>query len=768
MKKILCSLALTMAMVSLSSCDGNEIPNYTSSDGGSSITENVTSENQPSSESTPEIVYSPLEKLIIGAVQLQNGSFYGDFSIYDETNSIIDFNFDLGAHIAVDNTDDSVEVQGTLEGQIFNADIKLDVSYYNNTIYMFSSAGKAKMSIDSAERIKFLIEQIADQFGANTPETNDLNFSNFNFNLDDLLTKLDEMEEEETEEGILLTLILVDGYDIKILLENNDSYKLKRVEVQGASLGSYDFDLSLGIEYLVTNPVAKIDDEEEYLDIAPSFEILDTISKFIDSPLLNVDLSVDVYQLENNITNGEENQGEVNAFDAVDEPQIDEEQTEILTYDIDANAQLDINNNHYYANVDVIEGENEHHAEAQYLEDVLYLSYNTMKVALSRESISDIINVILSIAGVEVENSLNGLNKFLGNLGLNSENINEFLNSLDLKDVVTFKYTENEIYLAVDSNSFGLDGLFELSVPRDGSGLNYVKAHVVTETQRVEVVLTADTEVAIPELLIEDYQDWSSMSELMELIKNTASLTDFHITGDLTMSLLSIFNLIVGTDIRVRVNEDNSTSVAVKLNIPLVTGINGSGLLDTKKVEKRISNIYIENGMVYIHRIDSVSVKVGSVFKPNSYEYYDSETSIMVTLEEFTTNILDYIEIIFGFNSTTMNLIRNNVDQGESEDKTINYDQIISSFQKTQDGYYNIVVNLNEILKKSMFGDLSATLVGDGTYLTKMSVETKIIFKIVGDLSLNNPGGEVDFGELREFVDNYEFGEGELHQADIK
>lgn len=188
----------------------------------------------------------------------------------------------------------------------------------------------------------------------------------------------------------------------------------------------------------------------------------------------------------------------------------------------------------------------------------------------------------------------------------------------------------------------------------------------------------------------DDYYDISELGDLVDGVLTTATFTDFHIQGTITLKALSIINVNVPLNLYVKVDETGDFKVYAYLDM---TNIGLGSLLISKK------QIYIvyDSGYVYINRVDNKSA---------------NSKKIKITYETFLSDISYYLlDFAMGMPDSIMELINGS----SSEDSSINASKVITEYGYAEDTAqrtktFSFGLDMAELTGNSDLGVLKAAL----------------------------------------------------------
>lgn len=218
-----------------------------------------------------------------------------------------------------------------------------------------------------------------------------------------------------------------------------------------------------------------------------------------------------------------------------------------------------------------------------------------------------------------------------------------------------------------------------------------------------------------------DALDLSSLDSLLYSVIKTADLRNFHIKGNIKLSVPVISDPVIPFDIKVKILDDGSTVAAVKLEVPFVSAIVAVGLTRTD------SYIYFVNNRLYF----VVDVWSSWIWGEGSYKTTEIKSA---TVEEFLSNPMEYLFFLLRMADIIKSPITDAMQNGGSGEPG-NISDIIKNY--SYDGNnFNFKIGLAELAGSSDLSDLNLTLNTNNNIITGLSVDTKFVNTI--SLSLNN------------------------------
>ena len=397
----------------------------------------------------------------------------------------------------------------------------------------------------------------------------------------------------------------------------------------------------------------------------------------------------------------------------------------------------------------------------------------TLNFMASEKDISELIDTISSMLNFDFSDIENGIEDIKG------------FNIVDIIDKVDFAKLVNKILLSEDLENKLLEiiinngnDLLNVGIIIDHNNNlksveigNLVLSDLVIESAAISLVGLFNDEIIVPEL---SYYDLNMLNPLVKTAFNTALLTDFNILGTfkITAKIANIpIDMTVPVEIKVkRIDGSVYPLIYAKFSdIPVILLANNDVPYvpgDTNGGEDRTLEIYYKDGFVYLYRHEKVSR-----FLQSKRDY---KKKLKVRDEDFINNILYYLlDFGFGFSDDIMKAIY----EGITINQNMDYTNVITNLELTENNTYNVGLNLAEITDNDMLDSVGLevipTTIGDNNYLSQLKFNmymplVKNLAEITistDDLSLINIGTEVDLADLYSFVEGYSYGVNEFYES---
>lgn len=337
----------------------------------------------------------------------------------------------------------------------------------------------------------------------------------------------------------------------------------------------------------------------------------------------------------------------------------------------------------------------------------------------------------------------------LGTMGSDTL-LNSYLKELSLKDGL--------VTLRIDgAKLFGKEGLSDLTLTVEmgendvieGVGLQNVYLISESETERIDMALTMGCEsfpVGVPSDL-QTYIDADGIYDMLEMLFTSATHTEgegyalnreYAISGDVTLSVLGIYNVDVAVGIDVRPTEDAlDIDIRIKANgaKPLVTLINGDTVSDVS---------------IHVPKEGAATVSVRRVQSSDFGGFLGTRREITpviiyrnMPLQTFLDDMLEQFGFILNFGDTIMDQIGGAGGETPSETDTPDYGAYLISYTKAENSFALTLSGKN--LTGGLLSDVTIALNHRNQNLTSLNVSTSLygVISMSMNLDYHNPGENV-------------------------
>lgn len=251
---------------------------------------------------------------------------------------------------------------------------------------------------------------------------------------------------------------------------------------------------------------------------------------------------------------------------------------------------------------------------------------------------------------------------------------------------------------------------------------------------------------------LNSFTDYSSLSNLLDAVLNTFTLgvdeeneqyeSTYHVTGKISLSVLSKINFDVNADFYISVDGTN-VKIIGNLDLPIfevlnsknsssstagtiwngITTVLGSG---DEEGHRYVSLYYWASGnddaggVMLIDRFDHYHGKEQSIITKATSDSWQ-EVRVLLTGEEFGSDLLGYLlKDIFGFNSWIMDQIGSTESSSSS---ALHGEDIVKSFAFTNSSTspkWNLTLGVGALANTSLLGDVKLQIggmnIGNGNY----------------------------------------------------
>ena len=432
----------------------------------------------------------------------------------------------------------NVAVSGTLQAVISGSEINIQIAYLNKHLYISNESMDIKIETASFSKIM----QILPTLGLNL----DLGMDFGALDTNQLLANFQSMEAVEQENGdYQMTLDLMEGISLNILTDSE--YNIKSVVANKLALGNMTANLTAGLEKDETVEVITPKEEESYVDITKTLNIMDSISEIMQNKKLHLDLAASYA--------GEMNFGVSGALD--------------VDYSKVLNAYADLNLN--------ING-NSQPIALGCLGDTLLVDFGGMKFMADKADLLTVGEWLAKSLGAATDSNA-GLIESLGKmLPFDIDKIlNGDLSNININNLLQFSQGEdNVIILTINGAAVGVDAKIEVVIELDEndqfSALAIRNLAVAGGVVNVRVVYSS--EVLFPDIDESEYYVINNLSSLLPALSRTAE----SVLGSKSVSLdlnanVSVKGVEVDAKGKVTANFADTSNLSVYANLA-VTAMN--------------------------------------------------------------------------------------------------------------------------------------------------------------------------------------------------
>ncbi len=424
-----------------------------------------------------------------------------------------------------------------------------------------------------------------------------------------------------------------------------------------------------------------------------------------------------------------------------------------------------------------------HEIEITYLNNVVYLRYNNMKIKINGEGIGLTIDTICELIGIEVStNSFENLLGLVTSIGSDTS----ILEKLKVEMIKSIALTSNKLSTTIDISplelGFGEEfNVLNFEVIFNEENLEYLTIKDLSiigiDIENLSISLTEFTPVE----MVDDsgYMNFSSIGTLLESVKNTIEFTDFTIQGNLKLKLNVIginLNWDIPLSIQLKLVDglNDFEAKAVIGPVPVVGGVNddapyqfGNTISGINPGKDRVLTIYIKDNFVYFHRTEKVPV-----FASNDKVY---EKKLKVHLETLLNDPLYYLlQYGLGFSDAIMNAIVSSM--ATERVNPLDYSNIVKGYTDNGNGLYTLSLNMVELTENPQLDTISVgikvvehnakNVVGGLTFNMYMPLADGVEITLdSNNLTHTNIGQTIDFNTMYSYVNDYDYKEGAAWDA---
>ncbi len=621
-----------------------------------------------------------------------------------------------------------------------------ELYYLDETIYL-NQGDVNFISVQSesiASLVSYLLQQIGDEtlssFLTSVSEglamDEIMNILSNLENLNSWITKIDVSENVTT-----ITFDLsVFGLEMEAFtLSLSSTNELIGISLDDVSYGGYHFDLKLNqITYDLKTP-----EVSNYVAIDPAFNLIPTIFNLTKQNQFRIELE------------GEMVSSDIN--------------TPKLT--LDGGFQFDVYEKFGFGEVTLVDRSNyAHRIQADYRKDNnLLMAYNSnLRAKMDGNAIEDVMNMIKDVINNRDEHFM----ELFGDIITMIESTplytalmgGDYGLLLATPSISNLNVTNTLISFNLSGALLGFDDLNMLiSIRYNESNLYGLDISNVTfgsETLNISLDLKAyDASLEAGRLKISDtYFDFNDLKLFLELGINTAIHNDYHFEGNVNLNLLSIMNVDLPVDIKIK-NESGNVSLAIDLpDVPVIWLVNDntdytqSSLINIE----RSASIYYKDGLIYLEKTD-YDQKTG-VISPK----YDVTYTQVVDLDTFFNNILDYmLEFILDLRDMYLNMIETSTPNTEGQ--IIHYENLINDLEYNSTGqYFYLDFNLYELTKNEDLNNILIKVYADEVKKELKGIDVTLNINVGVSISLNaslnlvNLGEVVDLSKMNNFINEHQ------------
>ena len=417
-----------------------------------------------------------------------------------------------------------------------------------------------------------------------------------------------------------------------------------------------------------------------------------------------------------------------------------------------------------------------HEIEITYINNVLYVRYNKMKVRIDGEGIALTIDTICDLLGLDVgSNSFDNLMGLVTSIGSDSS----LLEKIKVEMIKAIALTETKLTTTIDiaplELGFGEEfNILNLEVIYNPERLEYLSVKDLSvmglNINSLTIGLTEFTPVVAP--TDSGYMNMSSIGTLLDAVKNTLDFTDFTIQGNVNLKLNVIginLNWDIPLSIQLKLVDGGFEGKIVMGPVPVVTGVNddapylfGNTVDGINPGEDRILTIYLKDNFAYFHRTERVPAFAS---KDKIYE-----KKLKIHMETLLGDPLYYLlQYGLGFSDAIMDAITGSL--AKERTNPLDFSNILTNYTDDGNGLYTLTLNMVELTENPQLDTMSVgvkvvehngkNIVGGLTFNMYMPLADGVEITLNStDITHANVGEIIDFSSMYSYVNSYAYKEG--------
>ena len=468
-------------------------------------------------------------------------------------------------------------------------------------------------------------------------------------------------------------------------------------------------------------------------------------------------------------------------------------------FDVSVDLIMDFSteNVRIYGNA-ILTGESTISFSLYYQDQTFYVNYKNLKLCASKNSIKEIITIVLSAVGID-PSAIPGFDAVSDDLDIDLDNIKNIVPNIDFGNPLNMLKYLNSISIDGDIFTIFFNGKIisekasdnmkaELNV--SGESLNKIKLYDiytgVSKDERFNLLIEKNDFVNVPYLENKTgYIDISNCSQILKSLVNTSNLNDYSITGTIKINAEVIgIPITMDVPISVKIKLIDGKPVAYILlsdipvigsNVPGFTGINVNNDVPYKAgdttIESRKLEAYYADGYIYFHRVDKVKQ---TVFSSRTYE-----RKLKISSQEFFSDPMNYaFSYGFGFSDKIMAEIQTAFEKSKNRENPIDISNVLLGYIKDAEKH-QIIINLAEIANNNQLDKATINLftinnasTNNKDYINKITfnIHMPIASAFTLDIATNNLslvdiGAPLDLGNALSFIGSYPYGEDQKYEC---
>ena len=528
--------------------------------------------------------------------------------------------------------------------------------------------------------------------------------------------------------------------------------KVLSIDVMGIEVGDANIDMSLSTHEFSNESIANA----EALDLLGKYDDLNYLPTLFDQVSTILDTKKAGFTVTGQIA-----------------------KDNVKTLDIDGWGQFDYGTKYGFGKLDLVQykdgSEFYNHMlkldvdnHAQELKDrnvrFTYGPNEGIKGKFTIETVTDIIELVKTFVDDVNESQDERFTKFIEPLvellgvsylgdAISSRDYAKFAKSEVIKSIK--EINSNTVEIVIGGSIFSLDEDLVLNLKLKGTGadrelegitlpsFNYNDANI-----SLGITLADFVEQPSPVDLTAQFMDFSDIKVLLDFGINTTRLNYYHLTADIDVTALAIFNISFDLDFYIEVNGVSTKVYGVIEDVPYVLAVSNDALTDVKsefvfEPDHSASNNDI-GGYFHILRTE---VHKGIFSRTTEKYYYKSDSKNFVDADNSYTNLIYYLVVdMLDIKSSLANKIINaSLDSSSNNDP--DYEKAFTSegFSYTHTNSkdtWKLGLDLKSLTGVSALGDLSLTINGSNSsnnkgYLNSLSAKLYLVSIVAVNATIN-------------------------------
>ena len=253
---------------------------------------------------------------------------------------------------------ENIKISGSLKVILQGNDINLNIAFIENVLYVSNDTLNVKMEAISLTKILDLLPLFGVDIDINLEDLSSLD-------IDAMMSSFANMQETTADNGDkVLTLSLMEGVDIRFITDAD--YNVKGIMASKLELAGYILNMSTKLESAeVEIDAPELEDEQEYVDVTDTLNVLDSVSEIMAEEKLHLDLSAHFENNEDIVSIS----GDI---------------------DLDYSDRLEI-----YADLSITTKDATQNLKLGYIDSNIYVTLNNINLVLYEDTIDKTIDVVL-------------------------------------------------------------------------------------------------------------------------------------------------------------------------------------------------------------------------------------------------------------------------------------------------------------------------------------------------------------------------------------